>query len=143
MFDFETDSELDQLHWKCHTLYSLSKKHVTHGAKSLRMELYPSPYPGFNPKIEVNDWQKYKAICFDVCNPEKEETVIIIRIDDQKKHSAYANRYNKQFPLKPGPNRIRILLDSLITSGTHRQLNLKTIYKLIFFILQPQREYVL
>lgn len=143
LFDFESDAELDQVQWKCYTLFSLSKKHATHGTKSLKMELYPSDYPGLTPKLAINDWRKFKAIGFDVYNPEKKETAIVIRIDDQKEHPDYADGYNKRFVLKPGPNHIRIPLDSLITSGTNRQLNLETIYKFIIFMVQPQKKYVL
>ncbi len=143
LLGFESDAELDLLHWKCHTLFSISDEHVTHGKKSLRMELYPSDYPGLNPKLEVNDWKKYGTLNFDIYNPEKEETMITVRIDDQKEHPDYADRYNMRFILKPGLNLIRIPLDSLITSGTHRQLNLTKIYKFLIFMVHPQRKYVL
>jgi hypothetical protein len=53
LFDFETDAELDRMHWKCFTMFTLSGEHVTHGAKSLRMELYPSSWPGLTPKLNV------------------------------------------------------------------------------------------
>lgn len=143
LFNFETNSELDQIHWNCYTLFSLSKEHVTHGTKSLRMELYPSDYPGLTPKLVINNWHLFKTFCFDIHNPEKREIKITVRIDDQKKQPPYANRYNKRFSLKPGPNRIHIPLDSLITSGTHRPLNLKKIHKISIFMVRPQKKYVL
>jgi len=143
LFDFETDAELDQIHWKCFTLFSLSKKYATRGTKSLKVELYPSNYPGLTPKLAINDWQKFKAIGFDIYNPKKAKTAIVIRIDDQKEHPDYADRYNKRFVLKPGANHIRIPLDSLITSGTNRPLNLKKIQRLIIFMSHPQKKHVL
>ena len=48
LFDFESDSELDRFHWQCHTLFSLSDEHATHGKKSLKLELFPSDYPGLS-----------------------------------------------------------------------------------------------
>ena len=48
LFDFESDSELDQVHWKCHTLMSVCDQNVTHGKGSLKLELFPSDYPGFS-----------------------------------------------------------------------------------------------
>ena len=143
LFDFETDAELDQLRWKCFTLFSLSDEHVAHGNRSLRMELYPSDYPGLNPILGVNDWCKYTAICIDIYNPEKEKTMISIRIDDQKENPGYADRYNERFILKPGLNHIHIPLKSLTTTGTHRPLNLKKIYRLLIFMAHPQKKYVL
>jgi hypothetical protein len=133
----------NQLYWKCYTVFSLSNEHVTHGTKSLRVELYPSAYPGLNPKLEVKDWRKFKAIFFDVYSPEKEEILIIVRIDDQKENPAYADRYNKRFVIKPGPNHISIPLNSLISSVTNRPLNLKKIQKLMIFMVQPKKKHVL
>ena len=34
LFDFESDRELDRVHWKCHTLMSISDQHSTHGKGS-------------------------------------------------------------------------------------------------------------
>lgn len=143
LFGFETEAELDQLQWECYTLFSLSKKHATHGKKSLKMELYPSNYPGLTPKLTINDWRKFKSIGFDIYNPEKRQIMITVRLDDQKQPPTYADRYNKRFALKPGLNHIRIPLDSLITSGTQRPLNLKKIYKIIIFMVRPQKKHVL
>ena len=143
LFDFESEAELDRFHWKCHTLLSLSNENVTHGQKSLRLELYPSSYPGLSPKLKVNDWRGYKAVCFDIYNPENEETSIAIRIDDLKEHPDYKDRYNKSFILKPGLNHMNIPLDSLITSGTHRSLDLKNIYRFLIFMSRPQKRFVL
>jgi hypothetical protein len=143
LFDFEKNAELDQLRWKCFTLFSLSNEHVTHGNRSLRMELYPSDYPGLDPVLDVNDWRKYTAICIDIYNPEKEKTTIFIRIDDQKDSPGYAERYNQRFILKPGLNHIHIPLKNQVISDAHRALNLKKIYRLSIFMTHPQKKYVL
>ncbi len=143
LFDFESDAELDMLHWKCRTLFSLSNEHATHGTQSLRMELYPSDYPGISPKIPVKDWSLYKAVSFDIFNAQNTDIVISVRIDDQKENAAYTDRYNEQFKLNPGANNICILFDNLVTSGTRRPLNLKSIHKLIIFMGHPGKKHVL
>ena len=66
LFDFESEAELDRLYWSCHTLMSVSDEHVAHGQKALKLELFPSDYPGFIPKLGINDWSGYKAFCFDI-----------------------------------------------------------------------------
>lgn len=38
LFDFESDGELDEVHWKCYTLMSIGDQHHTHGNNSLKME---------------------------------------------------------------------------------------------------------
>lgn len=143
LFDFESEAELDRFHWKCHTLFSLSSENVTHGEKSLRLELYPSSYPGLSPKLSVNDWRGYKAVFFDVYNPEDKSVSLAVRIDDKKEHPDYKDRYNKSFILKPGLNHMNIPLDSLITSGTQRILDVKNIYRFLIFMSHPPKKFVL
>ena len=143
LFDFELDSELDRFHWRCHTLFSLSHQHITHGKGSLRLELYPSDYPGLTPMIEKRDWRGYKALHFDIYNPKNETLTITVRIDDRRDYPNYADRYNKSFILKPGMNRVIIPLDTLATSGNGRKLNLKEIYRVLIFMTRPKRRVVL
>ena len=143
LFDFESDAELDRFHWRCHTLFSLSHQHITHGKRSLRLELYPSDYPGLTPMIEKRDWRGYKALHFDIYNPKNETLTITVRIDDRRDYPNYADRYNKSFILKPGMNRVIIPLDTLATSGNGRKLNLKEIYRVLIFMTRPKRRVVL
>ena len=69
LFDFETEQDLDRVHWKCHALFSLSEEHATHGSRCLRLELYPSPYPGVAPMLRENDWSEFRNLCFAIYNP--------------------------------------------------------------------------
>jgi hypothetical protein len=143
LFDFETDQELDRVDWKCHTLFSLSEEHATHGSKSLLMELYPSAYPGLAPILAEHDWRPYKSLRFDIYNPLETELEIIVRVDDKKKSDGYADRYNKAFRLGPGIKRVEIPLESLVTSGTKRNLDLKNINRFLIFMVSPTEKNVL
>jgi len=142
LFDFESDSQLDQFHWKCHTLFSISDEHASHGEKSLKLELFPSDYPGLTPMLKENDWRGFKALCFDIYNPEEKQQ-ISVRIDDRKDYPDYGERYNKSFILNQGMNQISIPLNTLVTSGTDRNLNLKNIYRLLIFTASPEKRVVL
>ncbi len=137
LFDFESDSELDKVHWKCHTLFSLSDENVTHGNKSLRLELYPSGYPGFSPVLETKDWKDYEYLSFDIYNPETTEIKIVVRIDDREDSPDYDDRYNHSFTLMPGLNRINLPLRELVTSGTNRKLDPGNIQGLVIFMVNP------
>jgi len=143
LFDFESDADLDRLYWRCHTLFSLSDKNVAHGIKSLRMELYPSDYPGITTKFLTHDWSKYKTFSFDIYNPGYENASISVRMDDKKDYPSYNDRYNKTFILKPGLNHLSIPLNALITSGTLRSLDLKQIHRFLIFMKHPQKKFVL
>ena len=143
LFDFESNAQLDKIHWKCHVLYSISNEHFTHGKKSLRMELYPSEYPGFVPFLNINNWKRYSSVCFDIYNPEDNDVVVIVRIDDVKDETDYHDRYNQRFIIKSGANNISIPLNTLETSDGLRHLDLSNIYKFLIFMGHPEKKHTL
>jgi len=143
LFDFESDSELDHFDWQCHTLFSLSDEHAVHGKKSLKLELFPSDYPGFEPKLVLPDWKDYKTFAFDAYNPQEKSIFLTVRIDDRKDYPDYADRYNKTFGLKPGANTISIPIDSLIISGMNRKLDTQRIRRVLVFTRKPAEAMVL
>jgi len=143
LFDFESESVLDEFHWKCRTLFSLSDDVAFHGTRSLKLELYPSSYPGLFPALKHHDWRRYKSLCFEVYNPGPENVNIVLRIDDKKNCLEYKDRYNKTFMLLPGANSLKISLDRLKTSGTDRYLELKNIYRFFVFMSHPDKNYIL
>jgi hypothetical protein len=138
LLDFESDSELDQLRWHCHALYSLSGDHATHGSKSLKIELYPSEYPGLDFSPAIKDWRDHKALCLDIFNPSKQQVQLTIRIDDNKDYPDYADRYNKSFIITPGANHITIPFVFLSASGTNRHLDLAHIQRMFIFEAHPR-----
>jgi hypothetical protein len=141
--DFESDADLDRIHWGCHTLFSLSDKHVSHGARTLEMKLFPAVYPGLSLKLNENNWSRYDSIALDIYNPQDEMLEITFRIDDKQDYPEYEDRYNGCYQLSPGINHLRIPLDSLKTSGSGRLLNLKTIKRFLFFLVDTQEIYIL
>jgi hypothetical protein len=140
LLDFESEAELDQLGWRCHTLFSLSDDHATHGAKSLKIEFYPSEYPGLAFSPAFKDWRNYKALRFDVFNPSDQLIQLTVRIDDKKDYPDYDDRYNKDFVINPGTNHIAITRDTLETSRTNRSLDLANIQRMLIFEVGPQKK---
>ena len=142
-YDFEKEADLDALRWKCGTLFVRSDRHATSGRFSLRADLHPSPpgadedYPGvvfpdFDP-----DWSGFKTLAVDIFVPAEQTVRLVVRIDDRLDEPPYADRYNHVFELSPGPNRLRIPLDTLETSGTRRLLDLRRIEAAYFFVTRP------
>ncbi len=143
LHDFESDSCLDEVHWKCHTLFSLSDLHAANGKQSLKLEMFPSSYPGFAPALKYHEWADFKNFSFEVYNPSSEKLKLVLRIDDKKKALEYSDRYNKSFTILPGHNTLKIALNTLNTSKTHRPLNLENIYRFLVFMSHPDKKYVL
>lgn len=143
LYDFEKDSDLDRLHWKCRVLHALSPRHATNGRHALRMDLYPSAYPGLSPRLPRRDWRGFEVLCFDIFNPAEKPLFITVRIDDQKDFPEYGDRYNRRFTIQPGMNAVRIPIAGLMTSGTERQLNAGTIERFMFFMVNPSEKHTL
>jgi hypothetical protein len=141
--DFESEADLDRMKWQCHTLFSLSEENNTNGNSSLRLELYPSAYPGLAFELPFHDWSGYKILSLDIYNPQADVLSLALRIDDRKEYPAFDDRYNQSFPLKPGMNYLRIPLASLATSGTKRAINLKNICRCLLFMAQPQKKHIM
>ena len=141
-YDFETEDAIDALHWKRKTIFSLSNKHSTSGQKSLKMELYPSSYPGITLNSFNPDWSKHTVLKFDIHNEEQLPLHLNILIDD-KKNPSFSNRYNHTIILKYGENNISIPLNSLRTSGTDRKINLTNVQRMILFLSSPEEKRVI
>ena len=138
LFDFESEADLDLLQWNCHTLFALSDLHASHGTHSLRMDLFPSEYPGLEFSPTNEDWSKYRSFSFDVYNPSESLMNLSIRIDDHENRLAFDDRYNKKFLLEHGNNHISIPLNDMITPGTNRRLNLAHIHMVYIFVPHPE-----
>jgi hypothetical protein len=143
LYDFESESALDEVHWKCHTLFSISGQYAAHGKKSLKLEMFPSSYPGFTPFLKHNDWRGYKSFCFEVYNPSSEKLKLVLRVDDKKQALEFSDRYNQSFTIMPGFNTLTIPLNTLKTSKTEIPLKLKNIYRFLIFMSHPDKKYIL
>ncbi len=143
-YDFESDETLSNLYWQCGTVFSLSEEHVTSGQKSLKVELHPAPagsgniYPGLTFKNFSKNWTRYSSLLFDIYNPEEIPILLNIRIDDLE-DPPYADRYNAKLMVEPGENHFALPFEKFMTSGTGRQLELKTIYSVSLFRSSPEK----
>lgn len=140
--DFETDGDLDRLNWKCHTLFSLSDKGVSHGRSSLKITMTPSPYPGVSFIDFPKNWSCFSSLSVSFFNPEAHDVHLAMRIDDREDAPDYEDRVNSGFTLKPGMNRIRIPLESFVCPSG-RVLDLSHVFSVMFFCVKPESEVVL
>lgn len=143
LFDFETEAELDLLHWECGAFMERDAQHAASGQYSLRVEMYPNgEYPGFKAGF-AEGWQGYKRLSIDIYNPGDEEIKFSYRIDDRNDNPPFADRANGHVMLRPGRNTFSLDLENLKTSGTDRRLALQKISSLGLFVHQPPRKLVL
>lgn len=140
--DFETDADLDRLNWKCHTLFSLSDRGVSHGRSALKMIMTPSPYPGVSFADIPKDWRDFSRLAVSFYNPGTTDVHLTLRIDDKKEAPEYEDRVNLRLNVKPGMNLIKIPFDRLVCPSG-RTLELGHIFIVAFFTVNPGSEVVL
>jgi hypothetical protein len=147
-YDFEEPGILDDLSWRCRTLYRISPDHATSGARSLEVTFFPAPaedrenYPGVSLPVPNPDWTGRKTLVFDVYNPQDVTIRLTLRIDDRR-GPMYPERLNQSFAVSPGANRISIPLGGMATSGSRRPLNLANILRVSLFMANPRERYTL
>lgn len=129
--DFETVQEAAS--WNPQGLPSkVLAEHVTHGASALRIEFGGGEYPGISREFAAEDWSGFEAFRADVFSPADTPVPYCIRIDDADS-TDYGSRFNGDFVLAPGENRIDLPLTGLRTGDRKRDLDLRRIRRLILF----------
>jgi len=134
LFDFEFESDLNNLNWECGKWFERSKANVTSGKHSLRAVLPPGQYPGIAFQEVRENWSGYDHWGMDVYNPSVESVILHIRIDDHKSGWEYADRFDTNFRLEPGMNKLMIPTGSIRTNVHHEPLNLKKIKRFMVFV---------
>ncbi|MDZ7268017.1 MAG: hypothetical protein ONB48_10055 [candidate division KSB1 bacterium] len=136
-FDFESDAELDRLHWECRALLTLATDPVAHGERSLRLEMFPGNFPGLKITRFDPDWSAFHSLHAAIYNPQPDTLQVHFRIDDRRESPAYADRCNRRIRLPPGWTQFVWPLDSLITTGTRRRMQRSNIESVYFFLQRP------
>lgn len=143
LLDFEHDSQLDMLSWKCGTVYQRVRAHQSGGNYSLMVEMYPGvEWPGLG--MEVQDgWQGYGELCLHTFNPLDKPLAMSYRIDDRKDNPPYADRANGSIVISPGAGTITLDLTHMKTSGTDRLLDLDRACRFLMFLHRPDQRVTL
>ncbi len=132
--DFETEEDLKDLNWECHKWFERSTDHVTSGRYSLKVMLPPGQYPGIRFKNFRGNWAGFNKLEMDVFNPSGEKVTFHLRIDDQESGWEYADRFDKNIYLNPGPNHITIPLNTIKTNLHSKPMNLEKIEGMLVFV---------
>ena len=118
-------------------------EHATDGRYALEARLRPAPFSGFGAPYLVRDWRGYRDLSFDVFLAGDEPLEVAVRIDDRAHVQSFSDRYNATFPVRPGPNRIRIPLEDVRTAPDGRQMDLSAVTLFAVFVRDLEEERVL
>ncbi len=137
LYDFETDEELDYLHWECGTVMERDSQWSTSGRFSLRVDMYSnSEYPGFKCSIP-DGLAGYRYLRVDIHSSQVTAMKLAYRIDDRPDSPPYTDRANGSFMINPGDNVFSLDLEQLKTSGTDRKIDLGQVKIFLLFVHRP------
>jgi len=138
---FETRSELSRFHFGEGVSPSIGSIKDDEGRVLSAVQLYlpAGRYPGFQLRYFPRDWRGLRALQLLIVNPEKSPTEIGVRIDDTKYRFHMDDRYNREFPLSPGVNRIEIPLSDVAAAPRDRRFDLARVHSLLVFAVDIER----
>jgi len=94
-------------------------------------------FSGFSLRYFPSNWQGYRKLNISLLNSYDEELILNIKITDwqhDEKKQAYNNRYNTQVKLKTGWNQISLPLAEVIQGPKNREMDIKNISRISFFM---------
>lgn len=121
---FESSSELSR--WRAKSGLVRSADKATEGQYSLKVLLLPEGYSGVSINDFPADWQGFDYLRFDVWSPLS-PLPVTVRIHDRphvEGEQHYHDRFNRQFQLKKGWNRILIDLNDVLRAPKNRAFKL-------------------
>jgi hypothetical protein len=140
--DFEAPAELRL--WQAQggegkslTEVHITAEHATRGAHALQVATGRGSWSGVNYVAGDRDWSARRILAADFFNPEAEFT-LYVRVDDDGDCDRMGQRFDREWHLKPGSNRLEITTADLENGPQGRKLNLRAIRRVVFFTGQDQ-----
>jgi len=144
--NFETPFEIDR--WRGSAIIAIEKNTVREGKASLKVQLTTERYSGASLNHFPRNWRDHYYLHVSIFNPSQEPLKITLRINDKEHISngqSYSDRFNRQFILSSGWNKIDIAIDDIRNAPETREMNLRTIMNLGIFTVKlktPQLIYI-
>ena len=108
-------------------------------SKRLLAHLEPvGPYPRVSLIPRVSDWRGYTTLQFEIYNSGDQTWQLYFRINDSahdERGMRYNDRFNTEWPLKPGWNRFQVDLQQVREAPASRPMNMEHIAKVTFYFM--------
>jgi len=101
------------------------------------------PWPGVTITEPYPDWGGYETLKFAIYS-ELETTIDVeIQIHDTLSKTAYRDRFNRTFRIKPGLNRLAVATDDVRRGPKGRDLDMSSIGKIVLIGRRPEKPFKL
>lgn len=98
----------------------------------------PAAYPGVFRVPAAKDWRRIEALDTSLYWPEEKPAVMGLRVDDQPGQPPYADRFQREFSVTQGWNRVRIPVRELGRTADGRSLRLDGIRRWGVFLVSGE-----
>lgn len=98
----------------------------------------PAAYPGVFRVPAAKDWRRIEALDTSLYWPEEKPAVMGLRVDDQPGQPPYADRFQREFSVTQGWNRVRIPVRELGRTASGRPLRLDCIRRWGVFLVSGE-----
>jgi len=108
-----------------------------------RITLGDERYSGFSLEEPHPDWRGFEWLTIDLFSDEVQDFQLTVRVHDAAHDQDYADRYNREFLIRPGAQRIRIALSEIEVAPARRRMDMSEIAGLVAFVHRPPRRLVI
>ena len=137
VIDFEQESDMDKLIWRCGTWFERVEG-APQGHYWLRAQLPAGQYPGVRFFEFPANWLGYGGIAFTAFAPGKAGEKLHLRIDDQDAGPGYNDRFNRIFTLGETPQRYCVPTQEIRDYPEKRAMRLHKIKLIMVFLYEQQ-----
>lgn len=113
------------------------------GQKVGKLKIKARVHSGFKIQEPYPDWRSYKFLAFDIFSAMPSDTKVEIKITDFGGGETYSDRFNREIPLKPGHNEVRIPIEDIRRAPAGREMDMTAIQAISLFTQQPDKKLLL
>jgi len=133
---FETSFELDR--WEGGANRELVSEVGGRQGRQLRIDLDTQRYSGIGLRYLGADWRKYRHLNLDIFHADPRPLRLTVRVHDSRHQTVqptflYSDRFNRQFQLHQGWNKIQIKLRDIEDAPRNRKMNMKEVANVALF----------
>jgi len=101
------------------------------------LSFHKGAYPGIAIRILHSDWTGYRALVFEAYSELPAPVELVLTVHESGHGLEYHDRFNRALVIKPGANRISVLLEDMRSAPRGREMDMSRLGGLVLFADHP------